>query len=81
MKLCNAQRDILYYSYIIGNIVGKAPTQEGGGGCRTAIPFQIEIKKHKFNRLEDVKRLTWFTLEPQSAIDIGWWLIQWNFEN
>jgi hypothetical protein len=31
MKLCNTPRYILYYSYIIGNTVGKAPTQEGRG--------------------------------------------------
>jgi hypothetical protein len=60
MKLCNTQRDIVYHIYIIGNTVGKAPTQEVGGGCRTATPFQIEIKRHKFNRLEDVKLLTRF---------------------
>jgi len=53
MKLCNTQRDILYRSYIIGNTVCKAPTQEGVGGCRTATTFQIEIKRHKFNRLEE----------------------------
>jgi hypothetical protein len=57
MKLCNTPRDILCYSYIISNIVGKAPTQEGGGGgcCQTATRFHIEIKRHKFNGLEGVE--------------------------
>jgi hypothetical protein len=32
IKLRNTPRDIVCYSYIIGNIVGKAPTQDGGGG-------------------------------------------------
>lgn len=33
IKLYNTQRDILYCSYIISNTVGKALTQERGGGA------------------------------------------------
>jgi hypothetical protein len=44
MKLCNTQRDILYYSYIIGNTVGKARTQEGGGGAGLQPPSKSKLK-------------------------------------
>jgi hypothetical protein len=49
----------------------------GGGGCTLAHPPNPNLKKLRFSRYGNI---TWFTLQPKSATEIGWWLVQSNFE-
>jgi hypothetical protein len=43
-------------------------------------PSKPKFKKHRFCRYYDIQRFTWFALQPKSATEIGWWLVQLNFE-
>jgi hypothetical protein len=43
-------------------------------------PSQVKSKKHRFYRHDYIKRLAWFTLQPKSITEIGWWLVHWNIE-
>ena len=38
-------------------------------------PPNSKFKKFKFRRHDDIKRFTWFILQPKSATEIGWWLV------
>ena len=38
-------------------------------------------KKTRYCRHDDFKYLTWFTIQPKSAAEIGWRLVHLNFKN
>jgi hypothetical protein len=52
----------------------QASTQGGVGYWSAANPLKSKLKKKKI-RLSGIKRFMWFTLQPKSAVEIGWWLV------
>jgi hypothetical protein len=53
---------------------------QGGAAYQQPPPPKTKFKKHRFCRHDDIKVFTWFTLQPKSATEIGWWLVHWNIE-
>jgi hypothetical protein len=49
----------------------------GKGGCRAAAlpnPQKLKFKERRFCRY-DIKSFMWFSLQPISTTEIGWWLV------
>jgi hypothetical protein len=53
---------------------------EGGlPGC-SFTSLKPKFKKHGFCKYYDIERFTSLNLQPKSATEIDWWLVNWNFE-
>ena len=50
---------------------------EGAAGLG---PSNRKLKIHRCCRQYDIKRLMWFTLQPNSKTEFGWWIVHKNFE-
>jgi len=48
-------------------------TRDRGGDCQAAALSNWDFKTHKFHRHNDIRHFMWFTLQPKSATEIGWW--------
>ena len=64
----------LLYHMNFCNPNGIGAPKRGGRGRRAAASSS-KVEKQRFCRHEDIEDFMWFTLQPKSATEIGWWLV------
>ena len=70
-------------TYTTTCVIGTPMAVAGGGfllsGC-CLLPKNLKTEKYFFLDKGNIKGCVWFTLQPKSATEIGWWLIRLNIK-